>query len=196
MLLPLPLRRSQCTRRYSRRHSKRSARWYRRGSFRYAQFGYIPRPPYRIIVMWQTYSDVVRFTYIPATFNEALRMFPPVAHIPKVSAFDTTLRTKNKNGEIVVIPCPKGTQINLNALALHFNRKLEQQRNNNGTEYSFTAKYWHDPHTFNPDRFLGDWNRDAFLPFSAGARSCIGRRYVRILFYLKRESDNEYSCTG
>ena len=113
-------------------------------------------------------------------------MFPPVPHIPKVSAFDTTLRTKNKNGETVVIPCPKGTQINLSAIALHYNRKLEQQWNNDGTEDRFTAKYWHDPHTFNPDRFLGDWNRDAFLPFSAGARSCIGRRYDRIVLAFKK----------
>jgi hypothetical protein len=30
------------------------------------------------------------------------------------------------------------------------------------------AKYWEDPLTFKPERFLGDWNRDAFLPFSAG----------------------------
>jgi hypothetical protein len=30
------------------------------------------------------------------------------------------------------------------------------------------AKYWEDPFTFKPERFLGDWNRDAFLPFSSG----------------------------
>jgi hypothetical protein len=30
------------------------------------------------------------------------------------------------------------------------------------------AKYWEDPFTFKPERFLGDWNRDAFLSFSSG----------------------------
>lgn len=30
------------------------------------------------------------------------------------------------------------------------------------------ARYWDDPHSFKPSRFLGDWPRDAFLPFSAG----------------------------
>jgi hypothetical protein len=30
------------------------------------------------------------------------------------------------------------------------------------------AKYWEDPFTFKPERFLGDWNRDAFLAFSGG----------------------------
>jgi hypothetical protein len=114
-------------------------------------------------------------------------MFPLVPHIPKESAFDTTLRTKNKNGETVVIPCPKGTQVNLCAIALHFNRKLLQHCYNTSTKGRFTAKYWHDPKTFNPDRFLGDWNRDAFIPFSAGARSCIGRRYARIPCHRGRE---------
>jgi hypothetical protein len=113
-------------------------------------------------------------------------MFPMVLHIPKVSTFDTTLRTKNKNGETVVIPCPKGTHIGLSAIALHFNRKVVLQWHKPGTEDEFTAKYWRDPKVFNPDRFLGDWNRDAFLPFSAGARSCIGRRYARTLCHPGR----------
>lgn len=40
------------------------------------------------------------------------------------------------------------------------------------------ARHWEDPYGFKPARFLGDWPRDAFLPFSAGARSCLGRKYV------------------
>jgi hypothetical protein len=38
-------------------------------------------------------------------------------------------------------------------------------KNNNN---KFSGRYWNDPHTFNPSRFLKDWPRDAFLPFSAG----------------------------
>jgi hypothetical protein len=34
--------------------------------------------------------------------------------------------------------------------------------------YLFLARYWKDPHTFKPSRFLEDWPRDAFIPFSAG----------------------------
>jgi cytochrome P450 len=30
------------------------------------------------------------------------------------------------------------------------------------------ARYWKDPHTFKPERFLEDWPKDAFIPFSAG----------------------------
>ena len=110
-------------------------------------------------------------------------MFPLVLHMPKESAVDTTLRTKNKHGEAVVVPCPKGTQINLCAIALHFNRKLVPCRHCTGIHVRSTAKYWPNPAAFNPDRFLGDWNRDAFIPFSAGARSCIGRRYAMDPYY-------------
>ena len=39
------------------------------------------------------------------------------------------------------------------------------------------ARYWKNPHKFDPSRFLGDWNRDAFIPFSAGPRACLGRRF-------------------
>ena len=34
--------------------------------------------------------------------------------------------------------------------------------------FFFTARYWDDPLAFKPSRFLKDWPRDAFLPFSAG----------------------------
>jgi hypothetical protein len=36
------------------------------------------------------------------------------------------------------------------------------------TRCPMVARYWKDPTEFQPDRFLGQWNRDAFLPFSAG----------------------------
>ena len=35
---------------------------------------------------------------------------------------------------------------------------------------TISARYWDDPDTFNPSRFLKDWPRDAFLPFSAGEK--------------------------
>ncbi|KAN0136290.1 Cytochrome P450 [Lactarius tabidus] len=39
------------------------------------------------------------------------------------------------------------------------------------------AKSWKDPHTFQPERFLEEWPRDAFLPFGSGSTGCIGRRF-------------------
>ena len=36
------------------------------------------------------------------------------------------------------------------------------------------ARYWEDPHTFRPERFLKDWPRDAFMTFSSGEFGPIG----------------------
>jgi len=93
-------------------------------------------------------------------FNETLRMFPPVINIPKLSEEDTTFTTSNAAGEKLTIPVPKGARIMIDTPALHYN-----------------PRYWKDPHSFKPARFLEDWPRDAFLPFSAGPRACLGRKF-------------------
>ncbi|KAI0705841.1 cytochrome P450 [Cytidiella melzeri] len=106
------------------------------------------------------YEDMNSLTQSMAVFYETLRLFPPVTGIPKRAAEDTTLTAKNNAGETVTVPVPAGTQITIATPCLHYN-----------------PRYWEDPHAFKPDRFLGDWPRDAFLPFSGGARSCLGRRF-------------------
>ncbi|OBZ67844.1 hypothetical protein A0H81_12320 [Grifola frondosa] len=106
------------------------------------------------------YEDMGSLTYSMAVFNETLRMFPPVTSIPKSSAEDTTLVTSNAAGEKLTVPIPKGTYITIHTPGLHYN-----------------PRYWEDPHVFKPSRFLGDWPRDAFLPFSGGPRACVGRRF-------------------
>ena len=73
------------------------------------------------------------------------------------------------------------------------------------SDVSFIARYWKEPHKFMPERFLGDWPKDAFVPFSqgifclsknccdgifahepsAGARACLGRR-CEVLRLLER----------
>lgn len=90
-----------------------------------------------------------------------MRHVPPVVFIPKTAAEDTTLTVTNSQGHKVVVPIPKGTLMGIDTAGLHHN-----------------PEYWEDPHAFKPDRFLGEYNHDAFLPFSAGPRSCIGRRSV------------------
>ncbi|EAU91427.2 614/534 cytochrome P450 [Coprinopsis cinerea okayama7 len=106
------------------------------------------------------FSDMPKLTRAMAVFNETMRLFPPVTNIPKESAEDTTLTLTNDFGERVTIPVPKGTQIAINTAGLHYN-----------------PRYWEDPHEFNPDRFLQEYNKDAFLPFSSGVRSCLGKRF-------------------
>ncbi|KZV68494.1 cytochrome P450 [Peniophora sp. CONT] len=107
-----------------------------------------------------TYDDIDSLAYTNAVVYEVLRMQPPVVAIPKRCTEDTSLGVSNQRGERTTIPVPEGTIIMLDAMGLHYN-----------------PRHWADPHAFKPERFLGDWNRDAFIPFSTGARACIGRRF-------------------
>jgi len=107
-----------------------------------------------------TYEDMNRFTLSLAVLYETLRMFPGAPSVPKRAAEDTILTVNNVDGGKTTFPVPSGTDIQLHLPALHYN-----------------PRYWKDPHTFRPDRFLEDWPRDAFLPFSSGVRACLGRRF-------------------
>ncbi|KAJ6462196.1 cytochrome P450 [Mycena sanguinolenta] len=95
-----------------------------------------------------TYDEMNSFKYSMAVFYETLRMFPPVNGIPKMSAEDTSIVVSNSDGATTAIPCPTGTNITIHLPGLHYN-----------------PRYWG---SFKPERFLGDWPREAFLPFSAG----------------------------
>ncbi|KAG1876299.1 cytochrome P450 [Suillus subluteus] len=108
-----------------------------------------------------TYDDMPSLTYSSAVFNEALRMFPPVCAVPKSSAEDTTFTLTDMNGTLKTVVVPKGLDLTLDVPGLHYN-----------------PKYWEDPFAFKPERFLGDWNRDAFLAFSGGYRGCAGRKFA------------------
>ncbi|KAG1862036.1 cytochrome P450 [Suillus subalutaceus] len=108
-----------------------------------------------------TYDDMPSLTYSSAVFNEALRMFPPVCAVPKSSAEDTTFTLTDVNGTLKTVVVPKGLDLILDVPGLHYN-----------------PKYWEDPFAFKPERFLGDWNRDAFLAFSGGYRGCAGRKFA------------------
>jgi len=107
-----------------------------------------------------TYEDMGRFTYSLAVLYETLRLFPPAPLIPKIAAEDMTLTVRNAKGRKTTFPVLSGTQVDLHVAGLHHN-----------------PQYWKDPNRFMPERFLGDWPKDAFAPFSLGARACLGRRF-------------------
>ncbi|TDL22810.1 cytochrome P450 [Rickenella mellea] len=107
-----------------------------------------------------TYEDMNLLTYCTAVFYETLRLFPPAMIIPKTSTEDTSLVYESPEGQRRVAIIPNGARILFNLPGLHYN-----------------PKYWKDPQEFRPKRFLEEYNRDAFLPFSSGARSCLGRRF-------------------
>ncbi|KAG9091740.1 hypothetical protein FRC06_000395 [Ceratobasidium sp. 370] len=121
-----------------------------------------------------TYDDMPKMPYALAVLYETLRLYPmdlrtsssfknqaPV--IPKYATTDTTL-TINAPAphRLARLNVPESARVSILAHGLHYN-----------------PQYWDDPFDFCPARFMSqDWNRDAFIPFSAGPRSCIGRRFA------------------
>ncbi|KAL1745781.1 cytochrome P450 [Schizophyllum fasciatum] len=109
-----------------------------------------------------TFDDMNKFTQTLAVFYETLRMFPPVVSVPKISAEDQIVTgTRLSDGSKITIPCPAGTDVTFSVAGLHYN-----------------PTYWDAPHEFRPDRFKGDWPKDAFVPFAVGSRSCLGRKFA------------------
>ncbi|CAK4134896.1 unnamed protein product [Aphanomyces euteiches] len=118
---------------------------------------------------WEAVSELV---YTQAVIHETLRLNSVV--------FMTMLRTSQDNDTIPMsdgstVFIPKGTNINLNMAAMHRN-----------------PKYWKDPDSFIPARFIegsAEWDVDLdlrggkphafhFMPFSAGSKNCIGQRFA------------------
>ncbi|KAL0581786.1 hypothetical protein V5O48_000263 [Marasmius crinis-equi] len=109
----------------------------------------------------QTYEEMPLFTRAMAVYYETLRMFPPVTWIPKVCAENTVLTATSTDGtRTEQIPVPHGTNVTVDVVGLHYN-----------------PRYWKDPSEFRPSRFLGSWNKDAFIPFSTGSHACLGRKF-------------------
>lgn len=76
-------------------------------------------------------------------------------------------RTAAEDSELDGVFIPKGTKVALDIHDMHNSPRI-----------------WKDPETFNPDRFLPGGEADqlagsgmAWLPFSNGARQCIGMNF-------------------
>jgi len=113
------------------------------------------------------FDDFGKFTRILAAFYETLRMFPSVTTIAKRTSAPTVFAhvtaADPHSSAVKDMAVPAGAMIYIHTPGLHYNER-----------------YWSDPYTFKPDRFLGEWNKDAFLPFSGGPRACIGRRFAEV----------------
>ena len=104
--------------------------------------------------------------YLEFVIKESLRLHPPVPLYGRVLEEDTVI-----DGNVV----PKGTQIAVDAMALHTN-----------------PKYWENPFMFYPERFGEEKfaKRDpyVYVPFSAGPRNCIGQKFAmleeKVLLYF------------
>lgn len=107
-----------------------------------------------------TFQDTLEMKYLERCLMETLRMYPPVPIIARSLKQDLKLASS----DIVV---PSGATIVVATYKLH---RLE-------TIYP-------NPNVFDPDNFLPERQANrhyyAFVPFSAGPRSCVGRKYAML----------------
>lgn len=102
--------------------------------------------------------DLKQMRYLEACIKESMRFT------------STTPYTLRDCKEDIVIPC-KNMLIPRDATVLIYHYLVHKDRN-----------HWKDALTFNPDRFFESSARDPFsyIPFSAGARNCIGQKYASL----------------
>lgn len=105
-----------------------------------------------------TVNDVPALPFTVQVIHEALRLCPPAAAIARLATRDTVV-----DGFRI----ERGTNVVVGIYALHRDPAL-----------------WDAPETFDPDRFSAERSRGRdrwqFLPFGAGARSCIGDHFAML----------------
>lgn len=103
-----------------------------------------------------TFANTIDLPYLNAVINESMRLMPiVVAGLSRVTSETTIL-----NG----FEIPKDTIVSAMLSNL-----------------SKDPRIWPEPESFVPERWLGKYkgaevDRKAFMPFSAGSRSCIGQQ--------------------
>jgi len=106
-------------------------------------------------------NDRNELKYFEATVNEVLRSRPIIC--------ETLFHKVNEDFECDGYFFKRNTSIILSIYNIHHN-----------------PKYWKDPDSFNPERFL-NWDETSphFIPFSTGPRACAGFRVAKAaLFYF------------
>jgi len=101
-------------------------------------------------------DDLATLPRLRMTLLEALRLYPPVAHIIREAVADD---------EIMGEPVKARAQVWLSPWVLHRHRK-----------------FWDQPTAFLPERFAGkplSWTANGtYLPFGSGPRTCIGATFA------------------
>ncbi|XP_076648264.1 cytochrome P450 4g15-like [Halictus rubicundus] len=107
-----------------------------------------------------TFQDTLEMKYLERVILETLRLFPPVPAIARLLKEDVKIVTK---GYVL----PKGCTVLIPQYKIH---RLEE--------------FYPNPEEFNPDNFLPERMQSrhyySYIPFSAGPRSCVGRKYAML----------------
>lgn len=105
-----------------------------------------------------TYDAITEMKYLDNVLNESLRLYPPIGNLFRQCVQDSVLPVGN-------VPVEKGVKTYIPIYEIHHD-----------------PKYFHDPETFDPERFVrkGEINDMTYMPFGKGKRYCIGDRYARV----------------
>ncbi|KAL3266986.1 hypothetical protein HHI36_011134 [Cryptolaemus montrouzieri] len=107
-----------------------------------------------------TFADTLEMKYLERCLMETLRMYPPVPIIARQLRRDLKL---SSNDYVV----PAGCTVVIPTYKIHRD-----------------AETYPNPDKFDPDNFLPERTANrhyyAFIPFSAGPRSCVGRKYAML----------------
>jgi len=99
-----------------------------------------------------TLDDLHHLPFLKAALSESMRLYPPIWCIS---------RTNIEDDVVCGYDIPKGSLLTLNLYALHRNRQ-----------------YFNEPDRFYPERFIKPSHPPfAYLPFSAGPRTCIASHF-------------------
>ncbi|KCV71619.1 hypothetical protein H696_01036 [Fonticula alba] len=105
-----------------------------------------------------TMAELNELRELDMFIKEVMRLYPSAPQISRIISRDIELRGHH---------VPAGTSCNIQVWALHRN-----------------PTYWPNPLKFDPTRFSPENSagRDpfAFIPFSAGVRSCVGRKFAEL----------------
>lgn len=107
-----------------------------------------------------TFFDTTQMNYLERVIFETLRMYPPVPVIAREVRENVKLAT----GPFTI---PAGTTVVIGTLKIHRQKDI-----------------FENPDVFDPDNFLPERTQNrhyyGFIPFSAGPRSCVGRKYAML----------------
>ncbi|XP_015606549.1 cytochrome P450 4g15 [Cephus cinctus] len=107
-----------------------------------------------------TFQDTLEMKYLERCLMETLRMYPPVPIIARELKTDLKLAS----GDYTV---PAGATVVITTFKMHRQPNI-----------------YPNPDNFDPDNFLPEKTANrhyyAFVPFSAGPRSCVGRKYAML----------------